>query len=186
MRFFGGTALARASRVPQRTVSLSYPETRWNTWEPDWDHGVGERRCVPRCSKGAPLPACSGFVKVPSDPPPPVVLVVEDEWLLRQDVADALRADGLTVLEASNGDAAVRIFAESLWIDVLITDIRLGGRMTGWDVAQSFRAAHPRGGVIYASGSPPDPARRVPDSLFFSKPCNVALLLAACRRGGQE
>ena len=113
-----------------------------------------------------------------------MVFVVEDEWLLRQDVADALRADGLTVLEASNADAALRIVAESPRIDMLITDVRLGGRITGWDVAQSFRAAHPIGGVIYVSGSPLDPARRVPNSLFFSKPYNAALLLAACRRSG--
>jgi hypothetical protein len=66
--------------------------------------------------------------------------------------------------------------------DILITEIRLGGRLTGWDVAQSFRAANPAGRVIYASGSPVDRSKKVPDSISLSKRCNVAVLIDACRK----
>jgi CheY-like chemotaxis protein len=122
-----------------------------------------------------------GFLKVSSELPRPVILVVEDEWLLREDVVTALREAGMTVLEATRGEAALSLLDDSGRIDILVTDIRLGGGVCGWEVARRFRSLQPDGGVIYASGSPPDPARRVPDSFFFSKPCDARKLVAACR-----
>ena len=119
---------------------------------------------------------------MPTDPKGPVVLVVEDEWLLREELTAALRKEGLKVIEARNGELAVTLLQERASFDVLITDILLGGRLTGWDVAQSFRATHPEGRVIYASGSPVDKAKQVTDSVFFSKPCNVTVLIDACRK----
>jgi hypothetical protein len=41
---------------------------------------------------------------------------------------------------------------------------------------------NPAGVVIYASGSPVDKTKQVADSVFFSKPCDLRLLLAACRK----
>ena len=86
------------------------------------------------------------------------------------------------VVEAVNGESAVGLLHDPARFDILITDIGLGGRLSGWDVAQSFHAAYPHGRVIYASGSPRDTAKQVAGSVFFSKPCNVALLIQACRK----
>ena len=55
-------------------------------------------------------------------------------------------------------------------IDILVTDIQLAGKLTGWDVVEAFRATQPTMPVIYASASAPDPSRLVPESLFFRKP----------------
>jgi CheY-like chemotaxis protein len=59
-----------------------------------------------------------------------------------------------------------------LWrrIDVVLTDIELAGRISGWDVAEQFRAARADVLIIYTSGNSADRSRRVPDSVFFDKP----------------
>ena len=68
----------------------------------------------------------------------PLVLVVEDEWLLRDSIAAYLRAAEWGTLEASTGEAAL-----SVLVDVVFTDIQLGGAVTGWDVASTFRTVLP-------------------------------------------
>ena len=110
-----------------------------------------------------------------------VVLIVEDEALLRFATAMDFRAAGWTVLETGSGEHAVLLLGADRHIDVLVTDIQLEGPLTGWDVADAFRAAHRDIPVIYASGNPPDAARRVEGSLFFPKPCHNGDLVDACR-----
>jgi hypothetical protein len=52
----------------------------------------------------------------------------------------------------------------------LFTDIRLGGRLNGWDVAEIFRKHRPAMRVLYASGYSIEPPRHVSNSKFFNKP----------------
>ena len=59
-----------------------------------------------------------------------VVLVVEDHEPIRRLQANALHSWGYEVLTASNADEALRCLAES-HADLLITDIRLPGRLDG-------------------------------------------------------
>ena len=56
-----------------------------------------------------------------------VVLVVEDEILVRFDVASCLEDAGYVVVEASTGEAAIAMCNSSTSIDMVITDINLGG-----------------------------------------------------------
>jgi DNA-binding response OmpR family regulator len=109
------------------------------------------------------------------------VLVVEDQWLLRDELARALRADGWVVLEAATGEAAIGILQQNR-IDALITDIQLGGSLSGWDVAEAGRAAHAATAIVYISGTT-DSSRRVSPSHFFKKPYSPAAIVAACRDG---
>ena len=81
-----------------------------------------------------------------------VGLVVEDDWLLRDDIAMELKSEGWHVVEAVNGEAALDLF-DTHSIDVLFTDIQLGGRLNGWDVAEALRAQNPELAVIYSSGA---------------------------------
>ena len=104
-----------------------------------------------------------------SGPPVPVVLIVEDEVMIRLSIADEFRDRGWHVLEADKGEAAVETLLAN-HIDVLFTDIRLAGTMTGWEVAAALRQHSPDAAVIYASGNGRDPSRQVTGSLFFSKP----------------
>ena len=110
-----------------------------------------------------------------------IALVVEDDWLLREDLAAGLRQEGWTVLEADTGAGALEVFREAKTIDLLITDIRLADAVTGWDVAEAFRASHPKTPVIYASGNPNN-ERRVPERVFLSKPVVISRLLATRRK----
>lgn len=110
-----------------------------------------------------------------------VVLVVEDEALVRCAMAAEFRAVGWRVLEAGSGEHAVLLLGANQRIDALVTDIQLGGLLTGWDVADAVRAMHRGIAVIYASGKPSDPVRQVADSTFFAKPCRTGDLIDACR-----
>lgn len=103
--------------------------------------------------------------------------MVEDEWLVRMEIGDALEAAGWIVLEASSGEDAVSLLAEHGAIDLLVTDIRLTGPITGWDVAEIYRAEFPGLPVIYASANPPVSARFVADSVFLEKPSRIAELV---------
>jgi CheY-like chemotaxis protein len=111
-----------------------------------------------------------------------IALLVEDEWLIRMELADALSSAGWTVIEASSGEEAKALLAESEGFDLLVTDIRLEGALNGWDVAELFRAGSPRGPVIYASGNAPLGHRQVSSSAFLPKPVLVDELLASVDR----
>jgi CheY-like chemotaxis protein len=106
-----------------------------------------------------------------------IALVVEDEWLVRMEIAEALDAAGWTVLEASTGEAGLAMLDHHPPVDLVVSDIRLPGPVTGWDVAEAFRAANADVAVIYCSGNPCDPTRQVADSVFLGKPCRIDQLL---------
>ena len=73
-----------------------------------------------------------------------VILLVEDEVLLRLCTADSLRDAGYNVVEAASGEEAIAICRRSAaMIDIVITDINLGGPANGWDVAECFREEQP-------------------------------------------
>jgi CheY-like chemotaxis protein len=108
------------------------------------------------------------------------VLIVEDEWLVRETIASFLRATGWEVVEAADGEAAVAVLRTNEAIDVVFTDIGLGRQLSGWDVGEAWRAADPEMPVIYTSGAVLLPERRVPGSVFFEKPYDPARVLQAC------
>jgi CheY-like chemotaxis protein len=111
-----------------------------------------------------------------------VILLVEDEWLVRAAIADALRVAGWGVLETSSGEDAIVALRSGEQIDLIFTDIRLAGAISGWDVAELGRASQAGLPVIYASGDSVDRSRRVQDSLFFGKPYDLVKVVEACRR----
>jgi CheY-like chemotaxis protein len=110
------------------------------------------------------------------------VLVVEDEWLLRMELAEELGEAGWRVMEAASGEDALRKLASAGKVDFLVTDIRLAGAVNGWDVAEAARRRDPCLPVIYVSANPVDESHRVLDSLFLGKPVDVRQLLEACDR----
>lgn len=110
------------------------------------------------------------------------VLVVEDDWLIRENIVLDLRQEGWAVLEAATGAGALSALREAAKVDLLITDIKLADALSGWDVAEAFRNSHPKVPVIYASGNPANDRRRVPGSVFLSKPVAVSELTATCRK----
>ena len=82
----------------------------------------------------------------------PVVLVVEDEFLLRMDAVDMIKAAGFEVLEASNADQAIEILEKRLDITVVFTDVQMPGSMDGLKLAQAVRGRWPPIKIIATSG----------------------------------
>jgi CheY-like chemotaxis protein len=112
----------------------------------------------------------------------PVVLIAEDEWFIREEISQEFRHAGWDVLETSSGEACLAVAREQRPIDAVVTDIRLGGGVNGWDVADVVRSIKPDLAVVYASGSLMESSRMVPGSAFFAKPCRTAELVETCRR----
>ncbi len=79
------------------------------------------------------------------------VLVVEDEEDVRALVADALREQGHTVLEAADGQAGVRVLQSDARVDVLVTDVGLPG-MDGRQLADAARVGRPNLPVLLITG----------------------------------
>jgi CheY-like chemotaxis protein len=110
----------------------------------------------------------------------PIILVVEDEWLVRDAIVRSFRIAGWEVLHASSGEAAIALLQSGRHFDALFTDIQLRGSISGWDVAD-FTVKHPNAAVTYASGNAIDRYRQVPVSRFFSKPYEADAIVDACR-----
>ena len=110
------------------------------------------------------------------------ILVVEDEYFVREDIVSYLRDAGCTVVEAKTGEHAIDICKSGAPIDAVFTDVQLPGSASGFDVAETFRAALADIPVVYASGNLGNRDRCVAGSLFFGKPYQSSEILAACLR----
>jgi CheY-like chemotaxis protein len=105
------------------------------------------------------------------------VLLVEDEFLISEWVAQALSEQGFAVKTAANAADALRHLVSDT-VDVLFTDIHLPGDMDGAALARRARQLQPSLPVVYASAqaSMPDPQARVPGAVFVAKPYEPAVL----------
>ena len=70
-----------------------------------------------------------------------VVLIVEDEFLLRMDAAEMLEGAGFEVIQASDADEAIAILTARADIHVVFTDIQMPGSMDGLKLASSSGTA---------------------------------------------
>lgn len=109
----------------------------------------------------------------------PVILFVEDHKVLRFTVTADLEDAGYKVIQTTNGDEALRIVNGAAKIDLLLTDLRLPGRIDGWDIAERARTLRPDLPVIYASAYSYVTPRQVPGSTMLDKPYRPEQLLDA-------
>ena len=111
------------------------------------------------------------------DAQPIRVLLVEDEFLISEMVAESLARHGFSVCSVMNGVDALRHLS-SAPVDVLFTDINLPGDMDGRALARRARDLLPDLPVVYASGGINmfDFAWRVPGSIFVAKPYDPELI----------
>jgi len=111
------------------------------------------------------------------------ILLVEDELLVRQWLADDLADAGFDVVEAEDGDHAILLMDQTQGLDLLITDIQMPGRADGNIVATRAKQLHPGLPVIYASGRPGSLRNKVgPSDVFIPKPFTGATILTTARR----
>jgi CheY-like chemotaxis protein len=88
----------------------------------------------------------------PDKPPPATVLLVEPDVLVRFAIADYLRECGYKVLEAMSGDEVRVVLQSGRRIDVVFTEVQLGGGMDGFALAQWVRDHYPDIDVVLTSG----------------------------------
>ena len=86
--------------------------------------------------------------------PKPVVLIVEDECMIRMLAVDAFVDQGFLVLEAEHAAAALLIYGSAARVEVLFTDINMPGPLNGIDLAEQLKALAPRLHVIITSALP--------------------------------
>ncbi len=109
-----------------------------------------------------------------------VILIVEDEPLVRFSTLDALEEVGYTALEAGSADEAMVLFRNRADIDILFTDINMAGSMDGLQLAQRIRAIRPSIRIIITSGVVNlDPMLLPANTVFLPKPYPHDQLLAS-------
>jgi PAS domain S-box-containing protein len=113
--------------------------------------GTTVRMYLPRVA-AADLPAAPPGQAAVGAPGGGVILLVEDDDLVRTYAARELRDLGYTVIAASNGPSALEIVREREDIDLLFTDVVMPGGMSGRQLAEAALSLRPRMRVLYTSG----------------------------------
>jgi CheY-like chemotaxis protein len=111
-----------------------------------------------------------------------VVLVVEDEPLIRFDIVAQLEDDGFCVFQAKNADDAIALLLAEPSIRILFTDIDMPGSMDGLRLSAAVRQRWPPIRIIVTSGHRQVEITDLPDgSVFFSKPYRHHDVVASMR-----
>jgi CheY-like chemotaxis protein len=110
---------------------------------------------------------------------PAVVLVVEDEMLLRMRAVDMVEDAGYTSVEAIDADQAVAILESRSDIALIFTDIQMPGSMDGLGLAHSVHKRWPPIKIILVSGQLKLSESDIPpNSRFFGKPLQANQMIA--------
>jgi two-component system, response regulator PdtaR len=108
------------------------------------------------------------------------VLVVEDEVLIRDLVAEDLQEAGFTVVVAKSADHAIAILEARQDIHLLFTDIEMPGSINGLKLAAAVRDRWPPVHIIITSGKL-RPLEIPANALFIAKPYLGKNVVAAMR-----
>jgi CheY-like chemotaxis protein len=112
-----------------------------------------------------------------------LVLVVEDEPLVRMFAVDFVEDAGFDVLEAADANQAVAILEARTDIRVVFTDIDMPGGMDGMKLARAVRDRWPPIEIIIVSGHKRPVAGDLPArAVFFPKPYDVDAVTAELHR----
>ena len=113
----------------------------------------------------------------------PIVLVVEDEPLLRMLAVDMVEDAGFEPVEAADASEAVRILESRPDIRIVFTDIDMPRGLDGLKLAACIRDRWPPIQIIVTSGKiTPATADLPTGAVFFSKPYRTARVVETMRR----
>lgn len=111
-----------------------------------------------------------------------LILVVEDEMLLQALFEETLKDGGYDVKVVSTGEDAIKLLdADEPKYRALVTDVNLGRKVDGWDVARRAREINADVPVVYITchGAADWASRGVPNSIVLTKPFAPAQLITA-------
>ncbi|MEO5611159.1 MAG: HWE histidine kinase domain-containing protein [Sphingomicrobium sp.] len=106
--------------------------------------------------------------------PPKIVLVVEDEMVLRMRAVDIVEDAGFVPIEAVSADQALELLESRDDISLLFTDVQMPGSMDGLKLAHAVHSRWPHIKIILVSGQVAvTDADKPADSRFFPKPLEI-------------
>ncbi|HEX8383245.1 MAG TPA: HWE histidine kinase domain-containing protein [Sphingomonas sp.] len=104
----------------------------------------------------------------------PIVLVVEDEMVLRMRAVDIVEDAGFVPIEAVSADEAMQILESRDDISLLFTDIQMPGSIDGLKLAHAAHTRWPHIKIVLVSGQMAvTDADKPDDSKFFPKPLEI-------------
>lgn len=107
----------------------------------------------------------------------PVALVVDDEPLIRMDIADMVTEEGYEVIEAGSADEALTLLDVYHSLKLVVTDIQMPGQADGLELARQVCERRPEVCVIVASGAATPTADELPETArFIGKPVTHAAI----------
>ncbi|RYE56753.1 MAG: response regulator [Rhizobiaceae bacterium] len=110
--------------------------------------------------------------------PAPIVLVVEDEMVLRMRAVDIVEDAGFRSIEAVSADEAIEILESRDDISLLFTDIQMPGSMDGLMLAHAVHSRWPHIKIILVSGQIlVTDADKPNESRFFAKPLGIPQMI---------
>jgi CheY-like chemotaxis protein len=116
-----------------------------------------------------------------------VVLVVEDEALLRLDAFDTLDRAGFEVCEAASASEALVVLDQRHDVAVVVTDVEMPGPLNGLDLARQVRKTRPEVAIILVSGrTRPQPGEIPQEVEFLSKPYRTSTLITRVRAAAEK
>ena len=112
----------------------------------------------------------------------PVVLIVEDDFLIRLHAAQIIEEAEFDVIEASNADEAIAVLEGRADITVLFTDIQMPGSMDGLKLAAAVKGRWPPIKIVATSGVVHERPAVLPEGgRFLPKPYSPTQLAATLR-----
>jgi CheY-like chemotaxis protein len=117
---------------------------------------------------------------------PPVIVVVDDEPIIRLDAVATIDDAGFLALEAADAEKALEVLAAHPEVSVLFTDINMLGSFDGLELARRVHQGWPGVQLVITSGRDAPVAEEMPDhGHFVAKPYQtiaiIALLRSVCR-----
>ena len=107
-------------------------------------------------------------------------MVVEDELLLRLDLANQLHSAGFEVIEAQSADEALKLLATKIDVDLILTDIRMPGQIDGLGLVSFVQRQDRRIKLVILSAYV-DADGELPADASFAKPVRIGAILAKIR-----
>lgn len=112
--------------------------------------------------------------------PVQLVLVVEDDQLLKSLTTAIVEEAGFVVLSADNADEALLILASRSDIAILLTDVNMPGTLDGLQLAHAVSKRWPHIKIVVVSGRGDLSAAQMPAGcLFFPKPYETEAMISA-------
>jgi CheY-like chemotaxis protein len=112
---------------------------------------------------------------------PLAVLVVDDEPLIRMDLAATMEDAGFKVYEAANADRAIELLENRPDIYLLFTDVDMPGSMNGVELAHYARSYWPVKIIVSSGYRKVETKDLPPGAIFLGKPTRPAHVIAQLR-----